>query len=651
MAARDTRLRWLARFLPLPARTEVEAIWTLRETVLFDGAWYLAQNPELRARGKDPLLHYVRTGARRGLDPHPWFDTGWYLYQYPDVQSAGVNPLLHYLQFGIAEGRMPHPNFDPDYYVAHHPEARTNPLVHFLEKGLARGWRARAGYNIKDYLPVSAAAVPSLPPALKITVIVPVYRGMAETVACLTRVVAVANPKRDRLLVIDDRSPETELSAWLQKFAGSNGVEVLVNERNLGFVATVNRGMREARADSDVVLLNSDTEVPPGWLERLAAQAHADPKIGTVTPFSNNATICSYPSSEGGPMPDGLSPEALDDACRTANAGRAVDLPTAVGFCMYIRRDCLDQVGLFDAETFGRGYGEENDFCLRASKLGWRHVLACDAFVYHAGEVSFGANSPERATAWNRLIERHPDYPGMLARFARLDPVASARFSATVELLRRQRQPKILLITHRSGGGVERHVDELAALPQACFLKLAPRGKDLELSVPRLSGHPRLVLPAAERASLAEVLTTIGVSALHVHHVLGHQLDIGALVRELKLPMDLTIHDYFFICPQITLLQDGHSYCGEPEMAGCNECIARRPSYGALDILSWRTGHEWLFRQARRIICPSQDVQRRLERYGVDRRTLVVPHEAMRTRVGRCWSRRRGNLSRFGSRC
>ena len=254
-------------------------------------------------------------------------------------------------------------------------------------------------------------------------------------------------------------------------------------------------------------------------------------------------------------------------------------------------------------------------------------MLACDAFVYHAGEVSFGPNSPERAAAWKVLVERHPDYPGMISRFGQLNPVAPFRFAATVELLRRQPQPKILLITHKSGGGVERHVDELAAQPGAIFLKLTPRGQDVELAVPRFTGHPSLVLPAAERESLVQVLRAIGISSVHVHHVIGHQLDVGTLVRELDVPMDLTIHDYFYLCPQITLLRDGHEYCGEPNMAECNACIARRPSYGALDILSWRTGHEWLFRQARRIICPSRDVQERLERYGVDRHTLVVPHE------------------------
>ena len=64
---------------------------------------------------------------------------------------------------------------------------------------------------------------------------------------------------------------------------------------------------------------------------------------------------------------------------------------------MYIRRAALADIGLFDAEAFGRGYGEENDFCLRASARGWRHLLACDTFVYHEGAVSFGAGASAAA--------------------------------------------------------------------------------------------------------------------------------------------------------------------------------------------------------------------------------------------------------------
>jgi hypothetical protein len=181
--------------------------------------------------------------------------------------------------------------------------------------------------------------------------------------------------------------------------------------------------------ERDVVLLNSDTEVANDWLDRLRRCACGQPDVGTATPFSNNATICSYPFEgwkEGVPGMLGLA--ALDHLFATANAGRTVDLPTGVGFCMYIRRACLDRVGLFDAGRFGRGYGEENDFCMRAASAGWRSVLAGDVFVLHEGAVSF---SEERSAltenAGKAMMDMYPDYVRKVREFITRDPAGELR--------------------------------------------------------------------------------------------------------------------------------------------------------------------------------------------------------------------------------
>ncbi len=171
---------------------------------------------------------------------------------------------------------------------------------------------------------------------------------------------------------------------------------MLENEHNLGFVATVNRGMALSDAH-DVLLLNSDTEVANDWLDRLRAAAYSDARVASVTPFSNNATICSYPRfCEPNELPPGWDTARLDALFAATNAGQVVDVPTGVGFCMYIRRDSLDAVGLFDVENFGKGYGEENDFCRRAAAAGWRNLHALDTFVLHTGGVSFGASKSQR---------------------------------------------------------------------------------------------------------------------------------------------------------------------------------------------------------------------------------------------------------------
>ena len=614
--------------LPEAYRHEVEVIWCLRGSPLLDQAWYLEQHPQLRIKGKDPVLHYVRSGVKKGFDPNSLFDTEWYLAQYPDVQASGINPLWHYLTCGAAELRKPHPRFDAEFYVEQHPEAAPNPLEHYLTLGQDQGWPTRACADIADYLPNQQKVSFPCPAGIKVDVIIPVYRGLEETRRCLQSVIDDPDRAFHRLIVIDDCSPEPEISAWLRELAGRNLIELWRNHANLGFVRSVNRGMSGASPGADVLLLNADTEVPRGWLQRLIAQAYKAEGIGTLTPFSNNAAICSYPSVSGGRLPFGFGLAAVDEAFRQANASRSVDLPTAIGFCMYIRRACLDDVGLFDAEQFGRGYGEESDFCLRASARGWRHLLACDTFVFHAGEVSFGADAPERKRSWGQLTERYPHYANLIAKFVRRDPPAPCRFAASVALFRSAARPKILLVTQDRAGGVERHVRELTSTVDALFLQLAPRGRNIELTVMGLAGDLVLSLPTEEMTSFVEALKQFGVSRVHIHHPLGLKDHLRALIHALDVPFDFTIHDYYTICPQIRLLDKDEQHCGEPDLFGCNACIRDRPSCGARDIVSWRKEHEWLLRHADRVICPTEDVRERLARYGLAERAIVVPHES-----------------------
>ena len=261
-----------------------------------------------------------------------------------------------------------------------------------------------------------------------IDVIIPVYAGAAQTRRCIESVLASRQVEPFETMVVDDASPEPAIASYLDELARDGRITLIRNQSNIGFVQSVNRGM-SLHAERDVVLLNSDTEVANDWLDRLRACAHREADVATVTPFSNNATICSYPFegwADGVPGTLGLA--ALDRLFAATNAGLTVDLPTAVGFCMYIRRDCLAQLGLFDAARFGRGYGEENDFSMRAAKAGWRNVMAGDVFVFHQGAVSFSGERHDLTQAATRaLLEVHPDYPFKVHEFLVRDPPGPLR--------------------------------------------------------------------------------------------------------------------------------------------------------------------------------------------------------------------------------
>ena len=268
-----------------------------------------------------------------------------------------------------------------------------------------------------------------------IDVIIPVYRGLAETRRCLDSVLAASCALPREIVVIDDASPEPAISALLKSLAADRAITLRTHAGNRGFVHAANAGM-SLHEGRDVVLLNSDTEVADGWLDRIAACAAREARAGTVTPFSNNATICSFPRFvERNELPQGTSTGALDRMFAEANAGRAIEIPTAVGFCMWISRRCLATVGLFDEAAFGMGYGEEVDFCMRSSRAGFRHWLAADTFVYHAGEVSFGNSGADRRREAQAIVDaRYPEFQPAVRDFVTKDPPRALRESVLARL-------------------------------------------------------------------------------------------------------------------------------------------------------------------------------------------------------------------------
>jgi len=268
-----------------------------------------------------------------------------------------------------------------------------------------------------------------------VTVIVPVYGDAAATRRCfLSLLPEVAEGGRHRVVVVDDASPDPLITLLLAEIEQEAGVTVLRNPRNLGFVGAVNRALAGATR-GDVILLNSDTVVPPGFISRLATVARAEPDIGTVTPLSNNGEFTSFPTpNRANPEGNILDLWRIDDIAARVNAGRVVDLPNGIGFCLYITRACLDAVGTLSA-SYDRGYLEEVDFCLRARQRGFRNVCAPSVYVGHAGSRSFGTEKRALVVRNIAVIEhKFPSYRRECADFLLADPLRAARRAIEVEL-------------------------------------------------------------------------------------------------------------------------------------------------------------------------------------------------------------------------
>lgn len=260
-------------------------------------------------------------------------------------------------------------------------------------------------------------------------VCVPVYNGFNSVQRCLLALASAHAQTPFRTLIINDASPDDRIVALLNGHALTHkNVQTRHNACNRGFTWNVNQAFAAARADEHIVLLNSDALVTTGWLDEMLADIERDAEIGTVTPFSNNATICSFPDfSRAWPVPDADERERIAKALRQKPTP-PVDLPTGVGFCMLISAACRASVGLFDLANFPRGYGEENDFCMRASAAGFRNVLCTNAYVAHEGGVSFSdAAKALMQMGAERLLAKHPTYDTEVSAWIACDPAKVRR--------------------------------------------------------------------------------------------------------------------------------------------------------------------------------------------------------------------------------
>ena len=473
----------------------------------------------------------------------------------------------------------------------------------------------------------------------RVDIIVPVYKGLAETRRCLESLFANPRATPGEIIAVNDASPEPELAAYLEELAAAGKITLLINDVNIGFVDSANLGMM-LHPDSDVVLLNSDTEVHGDWLERLRRCVRDNPGTGTVTPFSNNATICGYPRFlVDNPLPDGLSAAELDDIFREVNQDRSVELPTAVGFCTYITRRCLDKTGYLDSLHFGRGYGEENDFSLRAAFEGFSHRLCGDVFVYHQGGASFGdAARAASNAAQETMRRRHPQYEPLIHAHFQADPQRELRRRVDIARLTRSPRAKILLVTHRLGGGTEKLVRDLAKLvePGTEVLIMRPTGMDgVGIEWARTGEEFSAFFDLADDYDeMVRFLKALEVTRVHYHHLVEYNEQILRLPADMEVDYDFSIHDYYVICPLYNLVGLEGRYCGEPDARGCAACLSQHEALAGLDIGDWRSRWNGLITGANRVIVPSNDVAERLRRYFPKANYVYLPHPEGADRPG-----------------
>lgn len=544
----------------------------IRKTRLFDPDYYLRIYPDIGASGTDPLLHYVEYGAREGRLPNAYFDTRFYqaAYQTPDDHS---NPLAHYATTSGSEACRTSRQFDGRFYSARYPDTHTSglkPLEHFLVQGVLEGRQT-------VFPTLAQTAVPRIIDCRRIrtTVIVPVHDARNETIDCLHSLLRHTElGDADSLLVIDDASTDPGVREVLDGLAGLPGIMVVRNPSNLGYTRTVNKGC-DLAGDEDVVLLNSDTVVGPHWLRNLKVAAYHNDRIGTVTAVSDNAGAFSVPNPGHNEIPDGIDTNMLARAVMDSGEVAPIEVPTGNGFCLYIKREVIKTIGRFDDAAFPQGYGEENDFCMRALAAGWYNVVDPRTWVHHVRSASFRERRQALVEVGAERVQRlHPHYTGAINTIGSSPSLAAARYRIDRQFRelaagKRKPLPRILfVISTRIGGVPQANRDLMRAIADVydCYALYCDRNTIQVLRVSETDYEVVESYPLANPLTFAthasreyddiarSILVRRGIDLLHIRHLAWHSLNLVDAANSLGIPVICSFHDYYSVCPTVNLI-------------------------------------------------------------------------------------------------
>lgn len=473
-----------------------------------------------------------------------------------------------------------------------------------------------------------------------IDLIIPVYNGFKFFDRLFTTI--VRTKMNYRMIIIDDKSSDDRVFSYLKELAeGKDNVILLQNEENLGFVKTVNKGL--ALCNNHVALINTDIELPDQWLERLMMPILMDNSIASTTPYTTCGTICSFPDFlKDNKLFLGLNVDEID-SCFKEVKPPYVSMPTGVGFCMGMNKNTIKEIGVLDADTFGKGYAEENDWCQRAIEAGYKNVQVENLFVFHNHGGSFPSEEKKRLIAEHEklLLQKHPNYNKDVATFCSIDPNKHLRQFVELNLLQKHKKKHtIIALDHALGGGATNYLikkkNENIELGNNFIIVRFNTLNDIfeieyfinEQVIKTYSPMDFGLMNIIHYFNVDEIWINELVSYLNIYQVLN---DLREYSRKNSVPIRMLFHDYFAICPTINLLTTEGKYCDIPCLQECEKCISKTnyiQSMGIESMNKWRNEWQMFLRSCAEVVVFSESTKKIVEKtYGSLSNIVVIPHQ------------------------
>jgi len=464
--------------------------------------------------------------------------------------------------------------------------------------------------------PISIDQEPEL--TCKVRVIIPVF-GNEDDLKLLLQDLAKQNYCKFEIYVVDDGTNSKKLELLVDEHRESlKNLFFIRRKFRGGFVRACNEGLRNFKLDV-AIILNSDVRIPTNFVYDLATECLSEPDIGSVSAITNKGSIASILDLEKYGTIDfsQLDFEQVNRFLKKASTNnietfKSIEAPVGVGHAMAISGNAIRDVGILD-ENFSPGYGEEVDWSLRASALGYRHLINPRVFVLHKSGASFGPARGFLISKHSEMIRKmYPNFDFNVRLFVQKDPLRDFRFAFGVFCACLIARSHLVVFSHNTGGG-SRNIT-IKQFSGDLLFKIESSGRE---------GIAKLIIQIHEFETALEFSETDLFRFLELFSVNKVQIESLPYISDYKtntfvakvdrylesiynfVEIEITLHDFFAVCPTINLIDQFGNYCEVPDVEVCRSCLesnAFNPNdYSAADVEKWRAPFQGLFEKAHRI--------------------------------------------------
>ena len=455
--------------------------------------------------------------------------------------------------------------------------------------------------------------------------IIPVYNAAEHLSNLISDLnIVFTNMENTYFVFSDDCSKDPNIERIFKEslFFKNQNTFTFRSKSNQGFVKNVNSILNVRPKQWHAVILNSDTRIFSNFIPRLLRLKNHIGNLGSITPLTNNGTIASIFNWPNGAEPSPLMNfEEITNTLSNSSAPSHIDIPTGVGFCMFMTKDALNSIGALN-EEFGLGYGEECDWCRRAEKAGFRNILDLKTFVAHVGTQSFTKEQKYTEVQAGQVLlnSLHPEYNAIVQAHIKENSWQVFRLELVLKYFKRHFSLRGLIahVLHsdpdnESAGGTEKHVRNLGVLlreNQFGCIELFPVKNNL-LKINILYGEilfESLLLPISTFRSIHEEISN-HITAWHVHHFLNWPENVIRLFSDsIKKPTVFSVHDFWMGCPSTNLVYKNDVFCElKKNKNDCSTCYSVYHLGKGDSLKTHQNMTSPFLKNVDAIICPSLD--------------------------------------------